>query len=83
MFKKHVRERGKISISRYFANFSVGDKVLLDAEPSLQKNLYHQRFHGKQGVVSAKRGSCYTVTVKDGGKQKLLIVHPIHLRKVE
>ena len=28
-----------------------------------------------------KKGNCYEVLIKDGGKEKTLIVHPIHLKK--
>lgn len=83
LFRKNVRSRGKFSLSRYFASFNPGDRVVLCGEPSIQKGLYHSRFHGKQGIVSAKRGRCYEILVQDGQKQKLLILHPVHLKKVE
>ncbi len=81
LLRKHVRDRGKISISRFFANFKVGDRVVLKAEPAVQGSLYHRRFHGRVGTVNGKRGKCYTVSVKDLNKPKMLIVHPVHLRK--
>ena len=61
--------------------YDVGDRVLLAAEPAIQKSLYHPRFHGKIGKVLAKRGECYELNIQDGGKQKMIIVHPVHLRK--
>jgi len=61
--------------------YGVGDRVLLSAEPAVQKSLYHPRFHGKTGKVIAKRGECYELTIRDGGKEKMIIVHPVHLRK--
>jgi ribosomal protein L21E len=33
------------------------------------------------GTVSGKKGACYGVTIKDGGKTKKLFIHPIHLSK--
>ncbi len=60
-----------------------GERVVLKAEPSYHKGLYFHRFHGKIGVVKAKKGRYYEVVVRDGGKQKTLIVHPVHLKKVE
>lgn len=80
--KKNYRERGKISIRKYLQKFIVGDKVMLKAEPAVQKGMYHPRFHGKVGEVVEQRGKCYEVKVKDGGKNKLFIVHPVHLRKL-
>jgi large subunit ribosomal protein L21e len=82
LFSKSARERGKISLTRYFMPFSVGDKAVLVAEPAVQKSLYHHRFHGKVGTVDAKRGRCYEVVVKDGSKNKKIIVHPVHLKKL-
>ncbi len=80
--KKGYREKGKLCIRRYMQNFEQGEKVSLSADSSLQKGLYPLRFHGKIGSVSNKKGNCYEVIVKDGGKIKTVIVHPAHLRKV-
>ena len=82
LFKKNKREKGKISITKYLAKFSTGDKVVLTAEPAVQKALYHRRFHGKKGIVKASRGNCYEVNIKDGDKIKTLILHPIHIKKL-
>jgi len=81
-FTKEVRRRGKISITRYFQSFNVGDKVYLHVEPAVQKGMYHPRFMGKGGIINGKRGRCYTVTINDRGKGKELIVHPVHLKRV-
>jgi large subunit ribosomal protein L21e len=80
---KDRRSKGKISLTKYFQTFNNGDKVKLLAEPAIQKGMYFPRFHGKQGQIEDKRGECYKVLIKDGNKNKSLIVHPIHLRKVQ
>jgi len=80
--KKNVRTRGKISITRYFQKFIEGDKVLLVAEPAVQKGMYFPRFHGKAGIIKNRVGRCYEVSIKDGNKAKTVIVHAIHLKKV-
>ncbi len=80
--QKHKREKGKISISRYFQKFKDGDKVVIKIDPSVQKGVFHPRFHGKAGVIKGKKGSCYEVLIKDLKKQKTILVHPIHIRKV-
>ncbi|MBW2969544.1 50S ribosomal protein L21e [Candidatus Woesearchaeota archaeon] len=82
LFSKSPRTKGKISLTKYFMPYKTGDKAVLCAEPAVQKNLYHQRFHGKTGVVIGKRGNCYEIKLRDGGKEKMVIVHPVHLRKV-
>lgn len=81
LYRKHPRTRGKISLTKYFVPYEVGDLAILNVEPAIQKNLYHVRFHGLTGLVTGKRGSCYELQIQDGGKQKMLIVHPVHLKK--
>ena len=78
---KNVRQKGKISISKFFQKFKEGDRVYLVAEPAYQKGMYFPRFHGKSGVVMESQGSNYYVQIKDGSKQKKLLIHPIHLKK--
>ncbi len=80
--KKNYRRRGKISLSKYFQKFNTGDKVVLSAEPAVQKGMYFPRFHGMMGVIKANAGGCYQVSIKDGKKEKTLIVHPVHLKGV-
>lgn len=82
LFRKTPRTRGKISLTKFFMPYKVGDRAVLAAEPAVQKNLYHQRFHGKSGTITGKRGDCYELRIVDGGKQKLIIVHPVHMKKL-
>ncbi|MBW2976008.1 50S ribosomal protein L21e [Candidatus Woesearchaeota archaeon] len=77
---KGRREKGKISISRFMQTFKAGQRVHLSIEPSLHKGAYHSRFIGKTGVVRGSRGKCYEVAIKDNGKEKLLVIHPAHLK---
>ncbi|MBW2992831.1 50S ribosomal protein L21e [Candidatus Woesearchaeota archaeon] len=80
--QKKTRQKGKISITKYFQEFSKGDKVLLAAEPAVHTGMYNPRFHSKVGIIKSKRGNCYNIQIKDGGKEKTLIVHPVHLRRI-
>lgn len=82
-FKKHYKLAGKISLRNYLQEFSEGDKVALRTEPAVQNGMYHRRFHGKIGTIERKNGSCYYVRIKDGDKAKHLIVHPVHLKKMQ
>ncbi len=79
---KPLKTRGRLSIRNYFQAFNEGDKVLFKAEPAVQGGMYLPRFHGKTGTVKNKQGSCYEVIIKDGRKEKIIIVHPVHLRRV-
>ena len=80
---KNIREKGKISLNRYFQSFQDGERVYLAAEPSYQRGMYFPRFHGMAAVVAGKQGSNYYVEISDGGKKKQLLVHPIHLKKCQ
>lgn len=79
--RKEQRRRGKISITNYFQSFDTGDKVYLNAESAVQKGMYYPRFMGKSGIIKGKRGRCYEVAINDLGKNKTLIVHPVHLKR--
>ena len=81
-FKKDMRTRGKISLSRYFAEYKPGDRVCLNAETAVQSGMYHHRYHGRLGIVKAKRGSCYEVAVPVGGTVKMICLHPVHLKRL-
>ena len=82
LFRKSPRTRGKVSLTKYFMPYKVGDRAVLIAEPAVQASLYHQRFHGKAGFITGKRGECYELEVVDGGKTKMIVVHPVHLKKL-
>tara|TARA_Y100000310_G_C20586858_1_gene765879 strand:- start:612 stop:863 length:252 start_codon:yes stop_codon:yes gene_type:complete len=83
MLKKQYKEKGKVPLSKYFQEFNVGDKVGLSLHSSVQTGMYFRRFHGKHGNIIGKKGRCYGVEIKDGGKKKIQYVHPIHLKKTE
>lgn len=75
-------EKGKILIKKFIQKFENGQKVLLNADSSVQKGMYFPRFHSKVGVIKGKKGNCYEVSIKDRRKSKILIVHPVHLKKL-
>ncbi|MBI4441241.1 50S ribosomal protein L21e [Candidatus Woesearchaeota archaeon] len=79
---KSFRTRGKISVTRYLREFTNGEQVVLLADSAVHEGLYHPRFHGKNGEVVGKQGRCYYIKITDGGKNKQILVHPIHLTKV-
>lgn len=81
-FQKNIRTKGKISITKYFQTLDVGERVILKMEPAVHSGMYFHRFHGKVGTVFGKKGTCYEVKIKDFNKEKLLIVHPVHLKRV-
>ena len=80
--RKKNRVKGKISISSYLHSLNEGDKVTLTVEPAVQKGMYFPRFYRKIGTVKGKQGNCYRIQIKNQKKQKTLIVHPVHLKKI-
>ena len=77
--KKNIRTRGKISISKYMQDFESGDRVCLKTEPAVQRGIFFMRFHGRNGIVQEKRGNCYVVKISDLGAEKTVVVHHVHL----
>ncbi len=78
---KGIRQKGKISLDKFFQSFNIGDRVVLKAESAYQKGLFHPRFHGKSGVIQGKKGRCYEVIISDQGMKKTVVTYPIHLKK--
>ncbi|MFH1174893.1 MAG: 50S ribosomal protein L21e [archaeon] len=83
IMRKPRGTRGKISLRKYLQEFSAGETVYLKFEPAVQQGMFHPRFSGRAGVITKKLGTCYEVAVNHMGKEKKLIVHPIHLIRKE
>ncbi|MEM5830796.1 MAG: 50S ribosomal protein L21e [Candidatus Aenigmatarchaeota archaeon] len=80
--KKLKTEHHKKGISRFFREFKIGDKVIIDIDPSTQNGMPHHRFQGKIGSIIEKRGNAYLVKIKDKFKEKIIIALPQHLRRL-
>ncbi len=78
--RKSPKEHGKINIRAFFRKFKLGERVCLKADPSYQNGMYLPRFHGKSGIVEGMQGKCYKIKFKDHKKEKVTIVHPVHLK---
>ncbi len=81
LLMKGRRQKGKISLTRYFAQFKAGDHVQMILEPAIHKGTYNTRFYGRAGVIKSKQGSCYLVEVYDKNKKKTILSHPIHMKR--
>ena len=79
--KKSMREHGKIRLSNYFQKFHNGDRVAVVRELSKQPK-FPKTLQGRSGVVDGMRGSSYIVKIKDISKEKMYLIHPVHLRKL-
>ena len=76
---KTVREKGLSPITRAIQEFSEGEIVNIDLDPSIQNGMPHPKFHGRTGKVIERRGRAYIVEVRDGGLMKEVIALPEHL----
>ncbi|WP_416841040.1 50S ribosomal protein L21e [Haloferax sp. DFSO52] len=74
------RERGTSPPQRSIAEFEEGQKVHLNLDPSVREGRFHPRFNGLTGEVVGKQGRAFKVQINDGGKDKLVVVRPAHLR---
>ncbi len=79
--RKRLSERGPIPVNRLVKAFQIGDKVAIDIEPSYHNGMPFKRFQGYTGVVEGVRGDAYIVRISDGGKEKIVISHPVHLKR--
>ena len=76
---KRVREKGKLSLSKYFKKIDDGSKVAIVADKAVRA-AFPRRLQGKSGKAVGTRGKFKIVELKDGNKMKKFIIHPIHLR---
>lgn len=81
--RKSIRSKGKMSLSDYFRHYKEGDKVVLIPESSVNKGMPYRRFFGKTGIIQSKIGQCYNISIKDNNKKKIIVAHPIHLKRAK
>jgi len=79
-FKKEIRRQGIVPVTALIQKFDIGQKVHVVIEPSVQKGMPHRRFHGMTGTVIGQRGRAWLLSIRDGGKEKVIIARPQHLK---
>ena len=79
---KRLKEKGKISFTKYFQEFKPGDYVAVDRELN-QKFGYQKKLQGRTGVIIKKRGAAYEIQLYDLNKKKTYMIKPIHLRRIQ
>jgi len=78
--KKEIR--GLPPVNAFLKEFKIGEKVIIKIEPAVHRGMPFPRFHGRIGEIVGKRGRAYLLKIRDGGKEKLIISHPVHLKRV-
>jgi large subunit ribosomal protein L21e len=76
---KRLRRRGALTVAQKIKSFKVGATVVIAPKP-LFEGLPALRYINRRGTIIEKRGSSYVVEIKDGGKKKHLISHPVHIK---
>ena len=75
-----LKAKERTPITRYLQEFKIGSKVVITPNPSSHKGMLFKRFFGKTATIIDKRGKSYIVKIKDGKKEKNIIVRPEHLK---
>ena len=77
--RKKAREKGKLRLSGYFKRIDDGAGIAVVADMGVRA-AFPKRLRGMSGKVAGSRGKFKLVEIKDGGKMKTFIIHPVHLR---
>ena len=77
------RNRGKVPVTKSLITYSLGDRAAIKIEPRIHKGQPHAKFQGRTGKIVGTQGKAYYVEIRDGGKQKRLLVRPEHLKRVK
>jgi len=80
--RKRTKDKGKVSLTRYFQEFQVGDSVAVVRDLAHIFG-YSTRVQGKTGKVISKKGKAYHVEIYDMNKLKKYFIRAIHLKKIQ
>lgn len=72
--------RQKFTVEELLKEFKLHDKVIIGVNPSATGGFPPARYIGLVGTIVAKRGKSYIVAMRDGNKEKQLILRPEHLK---
>jgi large subunit ribosomal protein L21e len=81
LFRQPPRERGKTRITRVLQQYEVGDKAAIRIDSRVKGGQPHNTFNGKTGVIVGQQGRSYLLRIRIGGKLKVVVAHPAHLRR--
>jgi len=80
--RKNVKQKGKIRLSRYFQELKNGECVAVVRDQAFNP-AFPIRIQGRNGIVVGKRGLAYIIKIKEGGLEKVHIIAPAHLIKIQ
>ncbi len=80
--RNKLAQKVRPAITKFLQEFSVGQNVALEMEPSSQEGMPYPKFKGAIGKVVAKRGRSYVVEINVGNMVKSIISRPEHLKPI-
>lgn len=80
LFSKPPRKRGISPLGPLLHDYTEGESVSINIDPSVHKGMPHRRFQGKIGTILEKRGRAYIVALNDGKLVKKVITLPDHIK---
>lgn len=78
---RKMKTRKKISVNALLKPFEIGESIRIVIKP-YYNSLVHRRYNARTGQIIKKQGQAYVVKIKDGKSEKMLIIHPLHLEKM-
>lgn len=73
----------RVSVAALLKEFKPGDRARIEVNPCFSKGRPSTlRFNNRVVKVAGRQGRAYRVLVRDGGKEKQLIVSSTHLTKI-
>ena len=77
-----LRSSRRTTVNDRLRSFTLGEKTSIVINPSVHEGMPHPRYQGRVGVIKDRRGKAYVVDIKDGDKNKSLVVYPEHLKPI-
>jgi len=69
----------KIGLSRLLQKYEIGQRVIIDIDPSQHKGMPHRRFQGKVGIIKDIRKRSLILDIPIGNKVKTVMVRLEHV----
>lgn len=80
--QKLMREKGKIRLSRWFQKLAEGDRVAVVRELAVPAS-FPEQLQGRTGAILGKRGKAYIVKMRGYHDEKIYIIEPVHLKRIQ
>ncbi|MBE44921.1 MAG: 50S ribosomal protein L21 [Thaumarchaeota archaeon] len=80
---RHILHKDFVrGLSYLLYDYKVGNKVVINIDPSEHKGMPHKRFQGKVGIISKVGRRTLTAKVNVGNKEKIVTARLNHVKQV-